>query len=127
MGFLTDPGKTPRLKPGIETRPVNRNHAGEGKKPLPAVPGRQFSDRIPSDNEKKFIIPVALPENLQCINHVAGACTFDLHCTRFQEFDSLRSNSDHFQAVVRRSQLVVILLVRRSSRGEQENAVELVA
>ena len=125
--LFADAGKALSLKPGIKTRTVDGDHAREGKEALPAVPGRQFSNRIPSYNEKKFITPMAFPENLQGINHVAGAWTLDFHGTGFQEFDSLSSNSDHFQAVVRRGQLAVILLVRRRSRWEQENSVELVA
>ena len=73
QGFFADPGKALSLKPGIKPRTVDGDHASEGKEALPAVPGRQFSDGIPSDNEKEFITPMAFCENLQGINHVAGA------------------------------------------------------
>tara|TARA_B100000470_G_scaffold27640_1_gene18098 strand:+ start:630 stop:1325 length:696 start_codon:yes stop_codon:yes gene_type:complete len=125
--LFADAGKALSLKPGIKTRTIDGDHAREGKEALPAVPGRQFSNRIPSDNEKKFITPMAFPENLQGINHVAGAWTLDFHGTGLQEFDSLGSNSSHFKTMVHWRQLAVILLVRRSPGWEQENAVELVA
>ncbi|MEE3180726.1 MAG: hypothetical protein VX288_02365, partial [Planctomycetota bacterium] len=125
--LFADAGEALSLKPRIKTRTIDGDHASEGKEALPAVPGRQLSNRIPSDNEKKFITPMAFPENLQGINHVAGAWTLDFHGTGLQEFDYLGSNSSHFKTMVHWRQLAVILLVRRRSRWEQENAVELVA
>ena len=127
QGLLADPGKAPGLIPGIETRPVHRDNAGEVKETLPAVPGRQLSDRITPDNEKKLITLVALPENLQGIDHVAGAFTLKLGGTGLQEFGFPGNYSNHLQAVVRRRQPAVILLVRRRSRWEQQYAVELMA